>query len=38
MRVKNREKVLEKAAASEKSTIVIKRQPDGKMRGPKALS
>jgi hypothetical protein len=32
MRVKNREKVLEKLATTEKSTIVIERQPDGKIR------
>jgi hypothetical protein len=32
MRVKNREKVLEKVATSEKATIVFERQPDGKIR------
>ena len=32
MRAENLEKVLERLATSEKVTIVIERQPDGKMR------
>jgi hypothetical protein len=32
MRAENLEKVLERLATTEKSTIVIERQPDGKMR------
>jgi hypothetical protein len=32
MRVKNREKVLEKIATTEKTTIVIEGQPEDKMR------
>jgi hypothetical protein len=32
MRAENLEKVLERLATTEKSTVVIERQPDGKMR------